>query len=377
VKITTVECYLVDQPAASPDFDWRFGLPGSPVDRVSAVIRIITDTGDEGVALSRNGVITKDLIDRRIREDLIGLDALDREFIWHRMWELDRVEEFPIYTLGMIDVALWDLASKRAGLPLWQFAGGFRHSLPAYASTSTFGSVQEYLDVADQSLALGYRAIKLHAWGDPRKDAALSLALREHVGPDVPLMFDGSAGYDLTDALYVGRALSEARFDWYEEPMREFSIHSYARLADHVDVPLLVGETSDGAHYNIADFIASGCAASVRTSTELKGGFTGALRVAHLADAFQLRAEIHGPGIPHEHLAMMIPNTTWYESLVTSNPAQRESIVDADGYIHAPTAMGVGLPAGLDYPAALSAHIQPQPCPRTDLRGAPSGVSPK
>jgi len=357
MRITHVECYLVHQPAASPAFDWRAGLPGSPGDRTSAVVRIIADDGSEGVALSRNGVITRDLIDRRIRDDLVGLDPLDREFVWHRMWELDRVEEFPIYTLGMIDVALWDLAAKRAGLPMWQYAGGFRHALPAYASTSTFRSVSEYLDVADQCLALGYRAIKLHAWGDARRDAKLATALREHVGADVSLMFDGSAGFDLAEAVYVGSALASAQYEWYEEPMREFSIHSYQRLAERVDVPLLVGETSDGAHYNAADFIVSGCAGAVRTSTELKGGFTGALRVAHLADAFQLRAEIHGPGIPHEHLAMIIPNTTWYESLVTSANVRREGIVDADGLIHAPRAIGVGLPQDIEYPAALSPHV--------------------
>jgi L-alanine-DL-glutamate epimerase-like enolase superfamily enzyme len=357
VKITHVECYLVDQPATVPAFDWRRGLPGSPSDRVSAVVRIVSDDGREGVVFSRNGLITRDLIDRRIREDLIGLDPLDRELLWHRMWELDRIEEFPIYTLGMIDVALWDLAAKQAGVPVWKFLGGFREKLPAYASTSTFGSISEYLDVVDASLALGYRAIKLHAWGDARRDANLSLAVREHVGPEVPLMFDGSAGFGLSDAVYVGRALSEARFDWYEEPMREFSIHSYKLLSDRVDVPLLVGETSDGAHMNMADFILNGGATAVRTSTDLKGGFTGALRVAHLAEAFQMNAEIHGPGIPHEHLAMVIPNTTWYESLVTSNPVTRESIVDADGFIHAPTQIGVGLPPDLDYPKELIEHL--------------------
>jgi L-alanine-DL-glutamate epimerase-like enolase superfamily enzyme len=357
LKITHIECYLVEQPAAVPAFDWRHGLPGSPADRTSAVIRVVADNGCEGVAFTRNGLITQDLVNRRIRDDLIGLDPLDRELLWHRMWELDRVEEFPIYTLGLVDVALWDLAAKQAGLPVWKYLGGFRDSLPAYASTSTFGSIAEYLDVVDASLALGYSAVKLHAWGDRRKDAQLALAVREHVGPDIPLMFDGSAGFGLSDAIYVGRALAEARFEWYEEPMREFSIHSYKLLSERVSVPLLVGETSDGAHMNMADFILNGGASSVRTSTELKGGFTGALRVAHLAESFQMNAEIHGPGIPHEHLAMVIPNTTWYESLVTSNPVVREIIVDADGLIHAPSQIGVGLPSGIHYPKELASHL--------------------
>lgn len=357
MKIVAVETYLVDEPATRPPYAWRRGIPGSPPDRTSCVVRIIADDGSEGVVFARNGVITRDLVDRRIREDILGLDPLDRELLWHRMWELDRMEEFPVYTLGLIDVALWDLAAKRAGLPLWKLIGGYRDSIPAYASTATFGSIEEYLDVADQCLELGYSSIKLHAWGDAREDARLSLALREHVGPDVPLMFDGSAGFGLADAIYVGRALSEAKFEWYEEPMREFSIHSYARLADRVDVPLLVGETSDGVHMNMADFIASGCASAVRTSSELKGGITGALRIAHLAEAFQLNAEVHGPGMAHRHLTMVIPNTTRYESLVTANPVTRESIVDEDGNMSAPCGVGVGLPENLEFPPELQHHV--------------------
>jgi len=66
---------------------------------------------------------------------------------------------------------------------------------------------------------------------------------------------DGSAGFDLPDALYLGHALSDANYLWYEEPMREFNITAYRRLAEQVRVPLPVAETSDGCHYNPADFI--------------------------------------------------------------------------------------------------------------------------
>src|SRR5690606_10156577 len=177
---------------------------------------------------------------------------------------------------------------------------------------------------ADQCLALGYPAIKLHAWGDARKDARLCQDLRAHVGPDVPLMYDGSAGFDLVDAIYLGRALAEADYLWYEEPMREFSIESYKRLREKVDIPLLSGETADGAHYNIADFIAGGAADLVRTSCWFKGGMTGALRVAHLAQAFNMRAEVHGMGLANLHLACAIPNNTYYEQLVTHLPASLE-----------------------------------------------------
>jgi L-alanine-DL-glutamate epimerase-like enolase superfamily enzyme len=341
MRIVEVKVHLVPTPAA-PSYRWRAGLPGSEREGVGAVLRVVTDEGIEGIATTHRGTIVADLVERRLRDELIGQDPLQREWLWHRVWELDRIEEFPIYALGLVDVALWDLAGKAAGLPVYRLLGGYRTSIPAYASTVTFDSVEEYRDVADQCLALGYPAIKLHAWGAARRDAALCQALRAHVGDAVPLMYDGSAGFDLPDAVYVGHALAEAGYLWYEEPMREFSITAYRRLAEMVRIPLLVAETSDGAHMNVADFIAAGCATYVRTSAGFKGGITGAMRIAHLADAFRLRAEVHGGGLVHAHLCMAIPNTTYYESLVMTNPVVREPAVDEQGLVHAPTAPGIG-----------------------------------
>lgn len=343
MKITAVEVELRDV-AAAPAFRWRDGLPGSEPATVQGFLRIDTDEGISGYAQSRRGVILADLVERRIRDELLGADPLAREYLWHRMWELDRIEEFPIYALGLVDVALWDLAGKAAGQPVYRLLGSFRDTIPAYASTATFGTVEEFLDVADQCLELGYPAIKLHGWGDAHRDAALCLALREHVGHDLPLMYDGSAAFDLTDAVYLGRALTDADYLWYEEPMREFSITAYRRLAERVDVPLLVGETSDGAHLNTADFIASGAASSVRASAQFRGGITGAMRIAHLADSFRLRAEVHGSDLPEQHLCMAISNTTYFESLVTTNPVQRHPCVDRHGNLAAPAAPGIGWP---------------------------------
>ena len=341
MKIVDVRVHLVQVPA-TPAHRWRDGLPGAEPAHTAAWLEILTDDGLRGLAYCVRGVILQDLVKRRIRAELLGHDPLMREYLWHRVWELDRIEELPLYVLGVVDVALWDLAAKAAHVPLYKLLGGFRESLPACASTVTFESVEEFLDVADQCLELGYPAIKLHAWGDAKRDAKLCLALRNHVGPDVPLMYDGSAGFDLADAICVGRALEEANYLWYEEPMREFSITAYKQLSQNVRVPLLVAETSDGAHMNTADFIASGCATFVRTGHQLKGGVTGAMRIAHLADSFCLRAEVHGSDIINTHLCMAIPNTTYYESLVRTNPVVREARVDVNGLVHAPTGVGVG-----------------------------------
>jgi L-alanine-DL-glutamate epimerase-like enolase superfamily enzyme len=356
MRVTHLESYPVPVAGANPAFAWRRGLRGGPPDGNGAVLRIGTDAGAEGVAFTPRrgaGTILADIADRVLRHELIGADALQREWLWHRLWELDRTEELPLYILGLVDIALWDLAGRVAGQPTWQLLGGFRRSIPAYASTVTFATLEEYLDVATQCLALGYPAIKLHAWGDARADARLCLALRAHVGDDVPLMYDGSAAFDLPDAVYLGDALAAAGYLWYEEPIREFSVTAYKWLGQRVRVPLCVAETSDGVHLNTADFIVSGAASFVRTSAELRGGITGAMRIAHLADAFQLRAEVHGMGNYSQHLCMAIPNTTYYESLVTSTNVTREAVVDEQGLVHAPGGIGLGLPAGPDYPPEL------------------------
>ena len=101
-------------------------------------------------------------------------------------------------------------------------------------------------------------------------------------------------------------------------------------------------EPCDLDGYLSADFIRCGGAHLVRTSTHYKGGITGGLRVAHLADAFSLRAEVHGGGFPNLHLACAIPNTTYYESLVRSNPITIEAGIGRDGCISPPQVPGIG-----------------------------------
>lgn len=340
--ITQVHARLVEIPQAVPPFNWRRGLPGSGGRAVGAWVSIETDSGHTGYAFASHGVIVKDLIERRVRSELVGQEALRREFLWERLWEVDRVEEFPIYLIGIVDVALWDIAGKVAGLPLHQLLGSYRDEIAAYASTTTFSSIDQFLRVADACLAAGFRAIKLHAFGDARLDAQLCARLRRHVGPDVELMYDGSAGFDLADAVYLGRALTDLEFSWYEEPMREFSVTAYKRLSERVGVPLLVAETSDGAHFNTADFISSGCAVGVRTSASHRAGVTGAMRTAHLAESFLLRAEVHGSGLVSRHLCMAIPNNTFYESFIRTEPIAPESLIDPYGMVPAPTGVGVG-----------------------------------
>lgn len=343
MRIKDVSVQLVEVQAAR--FSFRQGAAGGEKPAVEGVVRVHTDDGVFGQARIRQGIFLREYVDRWIRDDFVGHDPLDREVLWRRLWELDRRAEMPSQVLGAVDTALWDLAGKIAGLPVYKLLGAARQSIAAHASTATYATLQEYLDVADQCLERGFDGIKVHGWGDVRRDAELCLALRGHVGDNVPLMYDGSAAFDLPDAVYLGGALAEAGYTWYEEPLLEHSITSYEWLAERVSVPLLVAEVSRGSHRNSADFLMSGCASYVRASWFFKGGVTGAMRIAHLAEAFGVRAEVHGGpsgGLAARHLCLAIPNTTSYECVVWGNPIVVESAVRGDGTVTVPEAPGLG-----------------------------------
>ncbi|MCS7256131.1 MAG: enolase C-terminal domain-like protein [Thermomicrobium sp.] len=346
MRVERVEAYVVRETIPQP-YRWRRGLPGSGTTAEMTWLRLVTDEGIDGWSPLSRGTLALDLIERRLKPLILGKNPLLKEAIWHEVWEVDRIEEFPIYILGALDVALWDITAKVAGLPLYLLLGGARESIPAYASTVTFETTTEYLQCAEQCLNLGYRAIKLHAWGDARLDAQLCQELRRFVGNEIVLMYDGSAGFDPADALYLGRALEDAGYYWYEEPLREFSINQYQQLCRTLDIPVLAAETSDGCHYNAADFIRYQAVDIIRTSTHYKGGITGAIRIAHLADAFQMKAEVHGGGLLHAHLCMAIPNTTFYEALITGLPVIDDPLV-VRGVVHAPREPGIGFEAITD-----------------------------
>lgn len=340
MTIRDVETWIRD--VETPVAVWREGLPASGGRETEALIRVIADDGVVGRCYLSGGWgrVAAAIVPRRISPLFVGTDELAREAAFAAIWSLDRIEELPIYLLGAIDVALWDIAARRAQLPLYRFLGSARTAIAAYASTATFASVDEYLDVADQCLDLGYRAIKLHAWGDARRDAELAQRLRSHVGPGITLLYDGSAAFGFTDALWLGRALEEAGFGWYEEPMREFAVDSYRRLASRLDIPILGAETSDGVHYTATEWLATGACDLVRTGWWFKGGVTGSMRIAHIADGFGRTAEVHGSGAVNLHLACAISNTTYYEAMTLERAVRRDQYVHEDGAAHPPESPG-------------------------------------
>jgi L-alanine-DL-glutamate epimerase-like enolase superfamily enzyme len=320
MKITGFTVWLVESEPG-PRFIWRNGLQGSHGDIApgtkphKAVVRMETDGDFVGAVEIGRGAAVLDLVQRRYH-GFIGENPLLTERMWTLMWEIDRIEEVHMRALGLLDLLCWDVKSQHAKMPIHQMLGGNDRIIPAYASTVTWPTMAEYERYIKLSIDVGFKAFKLHAWGDVKRDIALCKNLRKWTGPDAPLMFDGSAGWDYVDALEFGKAIQDLGFLWYEEPMREFHLGSYAKLCDKLDIPVLAAETSDGVHWNMASWIEAGALDMARVSTFYKGGFTGAIKIAHLAESFGMRAQVHGMGLENAQLCAAIPNNDFYEQLV-------------------------------------------------------------
>jgi L-alanine-DL-glutamate epimerase-like enolase superfamily enzyme len=279
--------------------------------------------------------------------------------------------------LGPLDIALWDLAGKVYQSPIYRLLGGWKRTLPAYASTlhgdrvrdGGLSSPEAFADFAVQCREMGYPAFKIHGWGkDPsergyiEREMACVLETRKRAGPTMDLMLDPACEYDTwAETLKVGRACDEARFFWYEDPFKDGGISAFAhkKLRELIKTPLLLGEHVRHLETRM-DFTIAGGTDFVRADAYYDGGITGLMKVAHAAEALGLDVEIHAPGPTHRHCMAAIRNTNYYE-LGLVHPAIRGNRprIYADGYSdtldavdrrgHVPVPLGPGLGVTLDW----------------------------
>ncbi|MFE1644426.1 enolase C-terminal domain-like protein [Microbacterium sp. P01] len=353
---------------------------GGVTPQTGFILEVRTDAGITGEYTWTTGINghAADHI-RSIAPWLIGHDAMQRERIWN---ELRRVwRKYDQLGLGPLDCALWDLAGKTYGVPLWELLGGYRKRLPAYASTlfgddaglGPLGTPAAYAEFATYCVSLGYRAIKLHGWndGDIRREIELVFAVREAVGPDIALMLDPSGAYNtFGDVLTVGRALDEANFYWYEDPGIEGgnSAFAYRKLRELLKTPFLQGEHIRGLQLRMDNILAGGTD-FMRADAGLDGGVTGVMKTAHAAEALGVDVELHATSAVHRHLMASIRNSNFYElglvapSLNEVSPpffesyADRLDEIDSDGTVGVPDGPGLGTPLDRDWIIAHQTDI--------------------
>ncbi len=307
-----------------------------------------------------------------VAEYLLGKNALQRELIWNDLKRALRKHDR--FGMAPIDVALWDIAGKAYDAPISELLGGYRTSLPAYASTyhgdenGGLDSPEAFAEFAVECKEIGYPAYKIHGWGNGpiEREVATVLKTREAVGDAMDLMIDPACEYNtFGEALKVGRACDEAKFFWYEDPYKDGGTSAFAhrKLRQLITTPILLGEHVRGFELHVDQIIADGTD-YVRADVDYDGGITGVMKLAHAAEGFGLDCEIHAPGPAPRHCMAAIRNTNYYElGLVHPKLARGESrravyssdysdgldSVDARGHVPVPTGPGLGVTIDWDW----------------------------
>jgi L-alanine-DL-glutamate epimerase-like enolase superfamily enzyme len=317
------------------------------------LVRIATDAGVEGHAFLGSSLFSADQdapsLIKNLKPLLMGENPLDRELLYQRLWRRNRVTT--LRTIGAVDVALWDIAGKVAGLPIHALLGSYRKSVPAYASSQLLPTAEAYAEQALQFQETGWTAYKIHPPTRWQEDIEVCRAVRRAVGDDFRVMLDSTWSYRYDEALRVGRAIEGLGFYWYEDPLADDDLFGCMRLRQKLDIPLMATEYSPGGFTNYVPWILNQATDYLRGDVAVKGGITALIKTAHLAEAFGLNYEVHHGGnslnnVANLHVIMAIRNCEYFEVLLPEGAQKyglaEEIEVDGDGLVHAPTEPGLG-----------------------------------
>lgn len=223
--------------------------------RTAHLVEVTTDEGITGwgecFGPGNVAIANKTIVERVIAPMVIGMDPLDRDVIWHKVYNLLRdhgQKGMPIQSLSGVDIALWDIAGKVAGLPIHKLIGGaHRTDVAAYGygmmlkRESVEDHVARFTDEAAAIIGMGFGATKMKTGLGPREDVRLCEAVAKGVG-DARFMVDANHCYTTSDAFYVGRALEELGAYWFEEPVAPEDHDGYRELRARLKVNISGGE---------------------------------------------------------------------------------------------------------------------------------------
>jgi L-alanine-DL-glutamate epimerase-like enolase superfamily enzyme len=360
---------------------YRHGKAHPKTEVVQTVLKILTDEGAEGYYFGggahgdEEGLLehSRQYIQGRVKPLLVGQDPYDREKFWKWLIGINA----PEMVIAVIDMALWDLAGRAAGLPVHKLLGGARDKVKAYASTyPNMGQPEDYAEHALACKREGYRAYKIHpyyGWSPATQQAVPNRpshvewdiracrAVREAVGDDMVLMYDPWGTYHtVEEALIVGRELERLNFYWFEHPMPEYRVESYVRLARELTIPILSPEITEGHVFTRADWILRGASDMSRMDVN-RGGITAAKKTAIVCEAYAVKCEIHMSGWGNLQVLGSVSEDTceYYEKGLLAPgvdydaplPYLRDNPdpIDGDGYVHIPQKPGLGYDINWDY----------------------------
>lgn len=317
--IESVRADLYRVPLATALTDSTHGVM---VDFELVTARVRDRDGAEGLgytySVHAGGAAIHAMIERYFAPALLGTEAAEVERRWQDMWWLLHYGGrggHVTSAISAVDIALWDLKGRRAGLPLWELFGGYDPQVPVYAGGIDLElPVGELLAQADSFQDEGFRAIKMKVGrADLREDVARVAAMREHLGAQFPLMADANMKWTGDQAVRAAKALAEHDLLWLEEPTPPEDLTGHARVVHEAGVPVATGEnlhTLDEFHRAVT----AGAVTFPEPDVSNCGGYTVFRKICALAEAHHLPVTSHGVHDLTVHALAAAPNRTYMEA---------------------------------------------------------------
>lgn len=339
-------------PLATPISDAKVftGRQRPMTEVVFLFAEIVTEQGHTGIGFSyskRAGGPAQYAHAREVAEVALGEDPNDIAKLYTKLlWAGASVGRSGVATqaLAAIDIALYDLKSKRAGLPLAKFLGSHRESVRTYNTSGGFlnASLEQVKEAAAASLEAGIGGIKIKVGlPDSKEDLRRVSAVREHIG-DAPLMVDANQQWDRPTALRMGRAFEPLDLVWIEEPLDAYDALGHARLTAALDTPIATGEMlSSVAEHR--ELIRNRSCDIIQPDAPRVGGITSFMSLLAEADGAGLDLAPHFAMEIHLHLAACYPREPWVEHFDWLDPLFEHRLETRDGRMVVPDRLGLGI----------------------------------
>jgi L-rhamnonate dehydratase len=230
-----------------------------------------------------------------LKPALVGRDPYNTEEIHGHVWKRLNSRAYTgviSNALAAVDIALWDIRGKKEGRSIHQLLGGFRDWAPTYATFGyPFFDEKQLADYAVKFLEDGHKMLKMVVGGEPSRDwkddVRRVYAAREAIGPDVDLMIDANCWFNPNDAYLLARGIADCNIRWFEEPIEQNDARALADFRQRVTMPVAAGQM-EGNRWRSRELIINHSVDVIQPNVLYHGGFTETLKVAHMAQAFNL-----------------------------------------------------------------------------------------
>ena len=362
MKITDLKTTILYCPFAQSIHDAARRIAGRDV----LLVEIETDEGITGlgfltglgVASGSEIIVINDIIEKGLKPMVIGKDPFTIDRLWHTMYQgTTRYgrKGAAVRALSGVDIALWDIVGKKTQTPVCRLLGGYADKIKVYASGGFYterNEIDELIGEMQGYLDQGFKAVKMKVGRDVRADARRVEAVRKAIGDDIDLLVDANEAWDVGNALRFIKAVEACNIYWLEEPLMPDDTGGYVRLTRQSPIPIAAGE-NEYTRYGFKDLIAENAVHVVQPDVTRVGGISEWMKVAALAQAWNMPCVTHAVQEIHISLVTAVSNSPMMEYFTREHylqtflsdlfvePACVHRVVD--GFVEAPMAPGLGL----------------------------------